>query len=99
MSHNAMRHTPLYSCLQVPAEKEQPHSMLRLTPELEVMCCPYVYFNIYIPTRSAQLACLLTWIMSASNSPPIMDPTYLYMVHSMAPSLGGQTTLALNPTG
>ena len=28
-----MRHTPLYSCLQVPAEKELSHSALRLTPE------------------------------------------------------------------
>ena len=25
MPHNAMRHTPSYSCLQVPAEREQPH--------------------------------------------------------------------------
>ena len=27
--HNAMRPTPPYSCLQVPAEREQPHSALR----------------------------------------------------------------------
>ena len=27
MPHNAVRHTPPYSCLQVPAEKEQPHSV------------------------------------------------------------------------
>ena len=27
--HNAMRHTPPSSCLQVPAVREQPHSMLR----------------------------------------------------------------------
>ena len=99
MPHDAMRHTPPYSCLQVPAEREQPHSMLRLTLELEVRCCPYVYFNIYILTRSAQLACPLAWIMSAPDSPPIMDPTFLYMVHSVAPSLGGQTTLVLNLTG
>ena len=24
--HGSMKHTPLYSCLQVPAEKEHPHS-------------------------------------------------------------------------
>ena len=42
--------------------------------------------------------CPLAWIMSAPDSPPIMDPIYLYMVHSMAPSLGSQITLVLDPT-
>ena len=62
--------------------------MSRLTLELEVMCCPSVYFDGCIQTRSAQLAWPLAWIMSVPDSSPIMDPIYLYMVHSMAPSLG-----------
>ena len=78
MPHGTMRHMPLYSCLQVPAEKEQPHSVSRLILELEVMCCPFMYFNISIQTRSAQLACPLAWITSAPDSPPITDPIYLY---------------------
>ena len=99
MPHSAMKHTPLYSCLQVPAEREQPHSALRSTPELEIMCYPSMYFNISIQTRSAQLACPLAWITSPPGSLPITDPIYPYMVHSVAPSLGGQATLVLNPTG
>ena len=98
MPHSAIKHTPLHSCLQVPAEREQPHSVLRSTPELEVMCCPYVYFNISIQTRSGQLACPLAWITSAPDSPPITDPIYPYMVDSMAPSLGSQDALVLDPT-
>ena len=45
MPHNAMRHTPPYSCLQVPAEKGQPHSTSRSIPELEAMCYPSVCFD------------------------------------------------------
>ena len=99
MPHSATKHTPLYSYLQVPAEEEQPHSVSRLTPELEVMCYPSVYFYVFIQTRSAQLACPLAWIMSVPDSLPITDPIYPYMVHSVAPSLGNQATLVLNPTG
>ena len=99
MLHDAMRHTPLYSCLQVPAEREQPHSMSRLTLELEVMCCPSVYFDASIWTRSAQLACPLAWMMSVPDTLHITDPMYLYMVHSVGPSLGSQATLVLNHTG
>ena len=62
------------------------------------MCFPSVYFNIFIQTRSAQLACPLAWIMSAPDSLPKTDPIYPYMVHSVAPSLGGQATLVLNLT-
>ena len=98
-AHSAMKHTPLYSCLQVAAEREQPHSMSGLTPELGVTCYPSVYFDVSIRTRSVQQACPLDWIMSAPDSLPITDPIYPYMVHSVAPSLGGQATLALNPTG
>ena len=97
MPHDAMRHTPLYSCLQVPAEREQPHSTLRLTLEQEVMCCPYVYFNVFIQTRSAQLACPLARITSAPDSLPTTDPIYLYMVHSVAPSLGSQVAPGARP--
>ena len=60
---------------------------------------PYMCFDVFIPTRSSQLACPLAWITSAPKSPPIMDPIYLYMVHSVAPSLGSQITLVLDPTG
>ena len=95
----AMKHTPLYSCLQVPAERELPHSTSRLILELEVMCCPSVYFDIFIQTRSAQLACPLAWIMSAPNSLLITDPIYPYMAHSVVPSLGSQATLVLDLTG
>ena len=94
-----MRHKPLYSCLQVTAEEGLPHSVSRSIPELEVTYYPYICFDIFIPTRSAQLACPLAWIMSEPDSSPITDPIYLYMVHSMAPSLGSQTALVLNPTG
>ena len=94
-----MRHTPLYSCLQVPAEEGLPHSVSRSIPELEVMYYPYMCFDVFIPTRSAQLACPLAWITTAPDSPPIMDPIYLYMLHFMAPSHGGQATLVLDPTG
>ena len=97
--HDAMRHTPPYSCLPVPAEREQPHSVLRLTPELEVTYYPSLCFNTFIQTRSAQLACQLAWIMSVPDLTPTIDPIYLYMVHSVAPSLGGQATLVLDPTG
>ena len=96
MPHGAMRHTPTYSCLQVPAEEGLPHSASRLTLELVVMCCPSMYSNVYIQTRSTQLACPLAWIMSAPDSPPITDPIYPYMVHSMGPSLGSQVTHWVN---
>ena len=56
MPHNAMRHTPPSSCLQVPAEREQPHSVLRLTLELEAMCYPSVCFDACTQIRSVQLA-------------------------------------------
>ena len=97
--HNAMRHTPPYSCLQVPAEKGQPHSASRSIPELEEMCYPSMCFDVFIQTRSAQLAYPLDLITSVPDSPPTTDPIYLYMAHSVGPSLGSQTTLALNPTG
>ena len=97
--HNARRHTPPYSCLQAPAEKEQPHSVSRLIPELEAMCYPSVCFDTFTQIRSAQLAYPLALIMSVPDSLPTMDPIYPYMVHSVGPSLGSQTTLALNPTG
>ena len=45
MPHNAMRHTPPYSCLQVPAEREQPHSMSRSIMELEATCYLFMCFN------------------------------------------------------
>ena len=96
--HNAMRPTPPYSCLQAPAEKGQPHSMSRLILELEAMCYPSVCFNAFVQIRSAQLAYPLALIMSVPDSLPTTDPIYLYMVHSVGPSLGSQTTLALDPT-
>ena len=99
MPHNAMRHTPPSSCLQVPAEREQPHSVLRSIPELEATCYPSVCFDASIQIRSAQQAYPLALIMSVPDSPHTMDPIYPYMVHSMGPSLGSQTALALDPTG
>ena len=81
------------------AVRGQPYSAPRLIPELEVMCCPSVYFDISIQTRSAQLAWPLAWTMSAPGSQHIMGLIYPYMVHSMAPSLGSQAALVLNPTG
>ena len=98
MPHDATRHTPPYNCLQVPAEKGQPHSLSRLILELEAMCYPSVCFDAFIQIRSAQLACPLAWIMSVPDSLATMDPIYLYMVHSMGPSLGSQTALVLDPT-
>ena len=98
MPHDAMRHTPPYSCLQAPAEKGQPHSMSRSIPELEATCYPSVCFNAFTQIRSAQLACPLAWITSVPDSPPTTDPLYLYMVNSMGPSLGSQTNLAFDPT-
>ena len=99
MPHNAMKDTPPYSCLQVPAEKGQPHSMSKSIPELEAMCYPSMHFDTFIQIRSAQLAYPLALIMSVPDSLPTTDPIYLYIVHSMGPSLGSQTTLALDPTG
>ena len=99
MPHNAMRHTPPYSCLQVPAEKGQPHSAIKLTPELKATCYPSVCFDTFILIRSAQLAYPLALITSVPDSLPTMDPISLYMVHSVGPSLGSQTALALDPTG
>ena len=71
---------------------------IRLTPELELMCCPSMYFDVSIQTRLAQLACPLAWIMSPPNSMPIMDPIYPYMMYSMAPLLGSQAALVFDPT-
>ena len=78
--HNAMRHTPPYSCLQVPAEKGLPHSMSRLIPELEAMSYPSMCFDAFIQIRSVQLAYLLALITSVPDSLPTTDPIYLYMV-------------------
>ena len=61
---HAPRCNEAYTKVQLPASasnREQPHSASRLTPELEVMCCPSMSSNISIQTVSAQLA----WIMSA----------------------------------
>ena len=68
-AHDATRHTPPYSCLQVPAEKGQPHSASRLIPELEAMCYPSVCFDAFTQIRSAQLACPLALITSVPDSP------------------------------
>ena len=73
--------------------------MSRLIPELEVMCYPSMCFTTFIQISSAQLAYPLAWITSVPDSLPTMDPIYLYMVHSVGPSLGSQTALALDPTG
>ena len=70
--HNAMRHTPPYSCLQVPAEKGQPHSASRSIPELEATFYPSVCFNAFIQIRSAQLSYPLALIMSVPDSLPTM---------------------------
>ena len=45
------------------------------------MCYPSMCFDAFIRIRSAQLAL----IMSVPDSPPTMDPIYLYMVHSVVP--------------
>ena len=58
----------------------------------------YVFQHLY-PNQISQLAFPLAWITSAPGSPPITDPIYPYMVHSVAPLLGSQATLALDPTG
>ena len=97
MPPNAMRHTPPYNCLQAPAEKGQPHSVSRSILELEAMCYPSLCFDTFIQIRSAQLACPLALITSVPDSLPTMDPIYPYMVHSVGPSLGSQTALALDP--
>ena len=99
MPHDAIRHTPPYSCLQVPAEEGQPCSVSRLILELEAMCYPSMCFDAFIQIRSAWLACPLALTMSEPDSRPTMDPVYLYMVHSMGPSLGSQSALVLDPTG
>ena len=52
MPHNAMRHMPSYSCLQVPAEKGLPHSMSRSILELEAMCYPSMCFYTLIQSIS-----------------------------------------------
>ena len=59
---------------------------------------PSLYLNVSTQTGSAQLACPLAWITSAPDSLHTVDPIYPYMVHSMAPSLGSQEALVLDPT-
>ena len=83
--HNAMMQTPSYSCLKVPAERKQPHSMSKSIPELEAMCYPSVCFDTCTQIRSVQLACPLALITSVPDSLPTMDPIYPYVVHSPGP--------------
>ena len=45
--HSAMGHTTPYSCLQVPAEKGQPHCVSRSILELEAMCYLSVFRHLY----------------------------------------------------
>ena len=98
MPHNAMRHTPS-SCLQVPAEKGQPHSMSKSILEPEAMCYPSVCFDAFIQIRSAQLAYPLALITSGPDSLPTTDPIYLYMVHSMGHHLAARPPWLLTPQG
>ena len=63
------------------------------------MCYPSVCFDVFIQIRSAQLAYPLALITSVPDPMPTTDPIYLYMVHSLGPSLGSQIALALDPTG
>ena len=94
-----MRHTPLSSCLQVPAEEGQPYSVWRSIPELEATYYSHVCFDIFIPTGSAQLASPLVWITSAPGSPPITDPIYLYMVHPWPHHLAARPPWCSTPQG
>ena len=60
---------------------------------------PLCLFWCLYPDQISPLACPLAWTMSVPDSLPTMDPIYLFMVHSMGPSLGSQTALVLNPIG
>ena len=62
------------------------------------MCYPSMCFDASTQIRSAQLAYPLALVTSVPDSPPTIDLIYLYMVHSVGPSIGSQMTLALDPT-
>ena len=60
---------------------------------------PLCVFQHLTQIRSAQLAYPLALITSVPDPLPTMDPIYLYMMHSVGPSLGSKPTHALDPTG
>ena len=49
------------------------------------MCYPSMYFNIFIWTRSAQLACPLALIMSVPDSLPITEDDLCYVFAALGP--------------
>ena len=95
----AMRHTPSYSCLQVPAEKGPPHSTSRSIPELEATCYSSVCFNAFIQIRSAQLAYPLALIMSVPDSLPTWIPYTPIWCTLWAPHLAARPPWFLTPQG
>ena len=99
-------HTPwcnkAYTTVQLPASASRKGTAslcIKVDTSAGGNVLPLVYFDIFIQTRLDQLACQLAWITSAPDPPPITNPIYPYMVHSVPPSLGGKTTLVLYPTG
>ena len=90
-----------YTTIQLPASASRKGTALlciKVDTRAGGNVLPLNVFPCLYPDQTSQVACPLAWIMSVPDSPPTMDPIYLYMVHSMGPSLGSQTALALDPT-
>ena len=90
-----------YTTIQLPASTSRKGTaslQIKVDTRAGGNVLPLHVFQHLFQIRSAQLACPLAWIMSVPDSLPTMDPIYPYMVHSMGPSLGSQTTLTLDPT-
>ena len=91
-----------YTTIQLPASASRKGTAslhVKVNTRAGATCYPSLCFDTFIQIRSAQLAYPLALIMSVPDSLPTMDPIYSYMVHSVGPSPGSQTALALNPTG
>ena len=91
-----------YTTIQLPAgasRKGTASLHVKVNTRAGATCYPSVCFDTYTQIRSVQLAYPLAYTTSIPDSPPTMDPIYLYMVHSKDTSLGNQITLVLDPTG
>ena len=90
-----------YTTIQLPASASRKRTAslcIKVDTRAGGSVLPPVCFDTFIQIKSAQLACTLAWTTSVPDSLPTMDPIYLYMVHSVGPSLGSQMALALDPT-
>ena len=75
MPHSAIRHAPLYSCLQVPAEKGQSHSVSMVNTGAGGNVLPLCMFGHLYPDQISQaglptgLDHISTWLTTYNRSP------------------------------